>query len=45
MKKFDVGGMLVTLYRLFNDTVFIGKLEEEFIVLQILLKLKVMLEL
>ena len=31
MKKFDVGGMLVTLYRLFNDTVFIGKLEEEFI--------------
>lgn len=31
VKKLDVGGMLVTLYRIFNDTAFIGKLEEEFI--------------
>ena len=31
VKKLDVGGLLVTIYRLFNDTAFIAKLEEEFI--------------
>ncbi len=31
IKKLDVGGLLVTIYRLFNDSAFIARLEEEFI--------------
>ena len=31
VKQLDIGGLLVTLYRVFNDTKFISKLEYEFI--------------
>jgi len=32
LKQFDVGGFLVTLYRLFSDTRFIGQVKREYII-------------
>ncbi|MBR5943719.1 MAG: hypothetical protein IKZ94_02090, partial [Lachnospiraceae bacterium] len=31
LKNFDIGGFLVTLYRLITDTMFIMKVKEEFL--------------